>query len=190
MGYEPAFVDGVAMEAAGKLVVDAAVGHFFEGGFGHGEEMFFLGLLVALEDEIDGRRVREFRGAAEAAVLDVEELGDGFDLGVDDAEVEIGAGTGEDFGLRDGVGEGVGGAREVGALVAVGIGDGEKYTAETRAAHLVFGRKIGAAKKRFAVGEQKTGERPAALAGDGADRRLIAGVHVGALVTVYFYGDE
>src|SRR5207245_1472734 len=123
----------------------------------------------AFEDEIDGRRVREFGGAAEAAVLDVEELSDGLDLGIDDAEVEIGAGAGEDFGLRDGVGERVGGALEFGAFVAVGIGNGEKYTAEPGAAHLVFGREISAAEKRLAVGKQKTSQRPAALAGDRAD---------------------
>src|SRR6267378_3191259 len=128
--------------------------------------MLFFCPLVALEDEIDGGRVREFRGAAEAAVLDVEKLGDGFDLRFDDAEVELGA------------------------LVAIGIGNGEKNAAKTGAAHLVFGREIGAAEKRFAIGEQKTGERPAALAGNGADGGLIAGVDVGTLVTVNFYGDE
>src|SRR5213079_2325974 len=109
--------------------------------------MLFFRLLVALEDKVDGGGVREFGGAAEAAVLDVEKLGDGFDLRFDDAEVEIGASTGKDFGLRDGVGEGVGGAFELGALVAVGIGDGEKNAAECGATHLVFGREIGAAKK-------------------------------------------
>src|SRR4029077_13570779 len=126
----------------------------------------------------------------EAAVLNVEELGDGFDLCVDDTEIENGAGAGEDFRLRDGVGEGIGGALELGALVAVGIGDGEKNAAETGAAHLIFGREIGAAEKRLAVGEQKTGERPAALSGDGADGGLVAGVNVGALVAIDFYGDE
>src|SRR5438034_10771446 len=112
--------------------------------------MFFFCLLVALEDEVDGRRVREFRGAAETAVLDVEKLGDGFDLRFNDAEVEFGAGAGEDFGLRDGVGEGVGGALECGAFVAVRIGDGEKNAAESGAAHLVFRREIGAAERGLA----------------------------------------
>src|SRR5260370_42144196 len=128
--------------------------------------MFFLRLLVTLENEIDGGGVRDFRGVAEAAVLDVEELGDGFDLRVDDSEVEVGAGAGEYFRLRDGVGEGVGSAFEFGALVAIGIGDGEKDAAKSGAAHLVVGRGIGAAKKRFALGGQKTGEPPAGLAGD------------------------
>src|SRR5467141_805556 len=152
--------------------------------------MLFLSLLIAIEDQIDGRGVREFWGAAKAAVLDVKKLGHGLDLRVDDTQVEIGTGASENFGLRDGVGEGVGGAFKLCALVAVGIGDGEKNAAESRAAHLVFGREIGAAEKRFAIREQKTGQRPAPLARDRADRGLIAGVDVGAFVTIHFYGDE
>src|SRR5260370_23540280 len=179
VGDEPAFIDGIAMETAGELVVDAAASHFLEGGFGHCQEMLFFCLLVALEDEVDVGGVRDFGGAAEAAVFDVEELGDGFDLRVDDAEMETSAGSGEDFGLRDGVAEGVSGALEFGSLVAVGIGDGEKNAAETGAAHLVFGRKVGAAKKGLAVGEQKSGERPASLSGNGTDGGLIAGVDLG-----------
>ncbi len=59
MRNEPVFVDRVAMEAAGELVVNAAAGHFLEGGFSNGEEMFVFfrsgrraadGLLIALED--------------------------------------------------------------------------------------------------------------------------------------------
>jgi len=80
-------------------------------------------------------------------MLDVEKLGDGFDLGVDDAEVEIGAGAGENFSLRNGIGEGVGGAFELGTFVAKRIGNGEENAAESGAAHLVFRREIGAAKK-------------------------------------------
>src|SRR5258708_32714254 len=102
--------------------------------------------------------MREFRGAAEATVFEGEKLGGGFVLGVDDVEIEIGAGAGEDFRLRDGVGEGVGGAFEFGALVAVRIGDSKKNAAESGAAHLIVGREIGAAKKRFAFRERKTGE--------------------------------
>ena len=67
--------------------------------------MLFFRLLVAFEKQIDCRRVGEFRSAAEAAIFDVEELGDGFDLGVNDAEIEIGAGAGKGFGLGDGIGE-------------------------------------------------------------------------------------
>src|SRR6266699_535275 len=98
------------MEAAGKLVVDAAASHFFKRGFGYGEQVLFFStcgrraadrLLVPFEDEVDGRRVREFRGAAESAVLDVEELRDGFNLGVNHADIKFGAGAGKDFGRSE-----------------------------------------------------------------------------------------
>src|SRR5260370_19793774 len=152
--------------------------------------MFFLSWAVALEDEIDGGGVREFWGAAKAAVLDVKKLRHGFDLRFDDTEVEIGTGASEDFGLRNSVGEGVGGALELGTLVAIRIGYGKENAAESWAAHVVFRGKICATEERLSVGKKKTGEGPAALAGDGADRGLVAGVNVGALVAIDFYSDE
>src|SRR5260370_33669635 len=105
----------------------------------------------------------------------------GFVTRVDGPQIKLGVRGGEDVGLRDGVGKRVAGTFELGVFVAVGIRDGEKEVAESGAAHLVFGREIGAAEKRFAIGKQKTGERPTALAGDGTDRGLIAGVNVGAV---------
>src|SRR6266481_2302914 len=190
VGDEPTLIDGIAVKTAGELIVDAAASHFFEGGFGHGEEMFFLGLLVALEDEVASGSVGKFRGAAEAAVFYVKEMRDGVDLGFDDAGIEIGAGSGEDLGVCDGLGERFGGAFQFGAFVAERIGDGEKHAPETGAVHLVFGREIGAAEKRFAVGEKESGERPAALFGNRADGGLVAGIHIGTLVAVDFDGHE
>src|SRR5262249_35267214 len=61
---------------------------------------------------------------------------------------------------------------------------------ETRTAHLVFGGEIGAAEKRLAIRKQKTGERPAALPGDGADGGLVAGVDIGAFVAIHLYRHE
>src|SRR6266849_3330493 len=190
VGDEPAFVNGVAVKTAGELVVDAAAGHFLEGGFGHGEEMLFFGLLVAFEDEVDGGGVREFRGTTEAAVLYIEQLRDGIDLSGDDAGIEFGAGASENFRMSDGFGKRFGGAFQLGALIAEGIGDGEKHAAETGTVQLVFGREIGAAEKRFAVREKESGERPAALFGNRANGGLIAGIHIGALVAVHFDGHE
>src|SRR5947207_16001939 len=104
--------------------------------------MFFFRLLIALKDEIDSRGVREFRGTAKTAVLDVEKLGDGFDLRFNDVEIEIAAGDGEDFRLRDGVGKRVGSALELVAFVAIRIGAGEKKAAESRPTHLLLRREI------------------------------------------------
>ena len=103
--HQPTLVDRVAVEAAGKLVVDAAAGHFFERGFGDGQQVLLVCLLVALEDQIDGRGVREFRRAPEAAVLDVELLRNRFDLGIDHAKIKLSARAGEHFGLRNGIRE-------------------------------------------------------------------------------------
>jgi hypothetical protein len=153
MRDEPALIHGIAVETTAELVIHAAPGHFFERGFGNGEEMFFFRLLIAFEEKIDGRSVGEFRRVAEAAILDVETFGDRADLLFDDAEIEVGAGPGKDFGLRDRVGKRIGGALQLSAFVAVGIGDGQQDAAKTGAAHLIVWRKIGAAKKRFAIGE-------------------------------------
>ena len=143
------------MEAAGELIVDAAASHFFEGGFGHGAQMLFAGLLEAIENQVHRGGVRKFRGAPEAAIFDVEELGDRSDLGVDDGGIEFAAGSGEYFGLGDGIGKRIRGALELGALAAIRFGDGEQDAAKTGAAHLIFGRKIRAAEKRAAVGQEK-----------------------------------
>src|SRR2546421_1973 len=109
---------------------------------------------------------------------------------VDGIAMESAASAGEDFRLRNGVGKGIGGALEFGAFVAIRIGDGEKKAAESGATHLVLGREIGTAKKRFAVGKQEACERPATLSGNGANGRLVARINVGALVAVDFHGDE
>src|SRR5258708_17206699 len=131
-------------------------------------------LLIALKDEINGGGVRKFRGAAKAAVFDIELLRDGANLRLNDAGIEIGASAVENLRLRNGAGERVRGTLELGALVAIGIGNGEEHAAETGAPHLIIGREIRAAKKRLSVGEEKAGEKPAALPGDGAHGGLIA----------------
>ena len=156
MRNQPALVDRIAMKTAGELVVDAAPRHFFERGFRDRKQVLFFsasggGLLVALQNQIDGRGVRKLRRIAEATVLDVELLCDRANLRIDYAGIKVRSRAGEDFGLRDGIGDGVGGAFEVGALVLIGIGDGEEHAAKTWPPHLIFGREIGAAEERLPI---------------------------------------
>ena len=54
----------------------------------------------------------------------------------------------------------------LGALVSIRVGNGLQDALEAGAAELIFGREIGAAEKRSAIGKQETGERPAALSGN------------------------
>ena len=98
--------------------------------------------------------------------------------------------AGEHFGLGDGIGQMIGRTNKVGPLVFVGIRHREQNAPKTGPSHRVFGRKIRSAEKRLSVGEQKSGQRPAALAGDGADRGLIARIDVRAFVAVHFHGDK
>src|SRR5690242_4987406 len=178
------------MEAAGELVVDAAARHFLESGFHHGEQMLFFGLLIALEKQINGRGVRKFWRAAEAAIFDVEKLRDGLDLSVYNTGIKLRARAGESFRLSDPFGERSGGTLELDPFVAKGIGYGKKNSAEARAAHLIFGREVRSTEKGLAVRQQKAGKRPASLAGNGADGGLIARIDVGALVAINLHGDK
>src|SRR5258708_3148282 len=72
----------------------------------------------------------------------------------------------------------------------MGIGDGGEDAAEAGPPALILRGKIGAAKKRFAIGHEEAREGPASLPADRADGGLVAGIDVGALVAVDFYGDE
>ncbi len=60
------------MEAAGDLVVNAALGHAGERALGDVQQTFGAGGLVAFEQQIDGAGVGEFRRLAEAAVFVVK----------------------------------------------------------------------------------------------------------------------
>src|SRR5215467_1070538 len=128
------------MEAASQLVVDATASHFLERGFDHGKKALLFRLLVTFEQEIDGRSMREFRRATEAAVFAIEELCDGLDLRIHYAEVELCAGARERFRLRDGVGQRIRGVLEFPAAIAIRVGNCEQDAPEAGTAHLVFGR--------------------------------------------------
>ena len=192
---QPALGDRIAMKTAGELVVDATPRHFFECGFRDRKQVLFFSasrgsLLVALQNQIDSRGVRKLRRLAEAAVLDVELLCDRANLRIDYTGIKVRSRDGDDLGLRDGIVDCAGEAFEVGALVLVGIGDGEEHAAKTGPPHLVFGRKVRSAEKWLPIREKKTRQRPAALAGERADRGLIARIHVRTFVAIYFHRHE
>ena len=92
--------------------------------------------------------------------------------------------------LRHGACQAAGSALHLVAPRAVGRGHVLEHATETRPAHGVLRGKVRAAVKRPSVGQQEAGERPAALSGNGADRRLVARIHVRTLVAVYFHRDE
>src|SRR5439155_5903700 len=87
MWDNPALIHGIAMKAAGKLVVYSASGHFFERSREHLLELVCVGTgvrarpaernsasCVLVDQQIDSRRMWKFRRAAESAMLLVEHL--------------------------------------------------------------------------------------------------------------------
>src|SRR5580700_11107620 len=79
---------------------------------------------------------------------------------------------------------------KIGSLIFVGIRNGQKKTAKAGAPHLIFRRKIRATEKWLPIGQQKSRQGPAALAGDRADGGLITRVYIRAFVAVDFYGHK
>src|SRR5579862_957680 len=100
--------------------------------------------------------MRKFWRAAEATVADIEKLSERPDLRFDYSHIEGTVRPGKCFGLRYSVGQRFCGPLQIRTLVLERIRNREQNAAETGAAHLVFGRKIRAAKKRTAIGEQES----------------------------------
>lgn len=220
VGHEPAGIDGVAMEAAAEVVVQAALDHVAQG-FGGESQGFASGLggATALErgdaeQEVDIAGARKFRCAAEAAVGGVEalvEVGETAFEGIAGRFVQggwrggRGRGGGRGRAGAAGVGDGggavgvvvaqrgehaVGLGDEIGAFVPPGTGDGGEQAGEAAPALTVLGREVGAAEEGLQVGGKKDVERPAARAGAGLDVGHVDAVDVGAFLAVEFHRDE
>src|ERR1700690_54615 len=114
--------------------------------------------------------MRKFRRLPESSIPNIEELGHRTELRIHYGPVKLRARPGERFRLGDRVGKRFRGFQQILALVLVGVSDSEQHAAKPGASLLILGRKIGAAKKRFAVWHQESGERPTALSADRADR--------------------
>ena len=99
------------------------------------------------------------------------------------------AAAGKGFIVLDG-GHGAGGGLQgLIAALAPDLGQGGEHPPKARPPIAVVGRNVGAAEVGPAVGSEKGGQRPAALAGDGRDGGLVARVHVGPLVAIHLHGD-
>ena len=178
------------MESASKLVVDAAAAHLFQRALDHGKQMFFPAGLIAFEQQLQRRSVRELGRLPEAPVAQVEHAHEGILQLGQRASIEAGPRACEAFRLRYGLSQGIGGFIHLGAAVLVGISNRQQNALESRPAHGVLRREVGSSEERPPVRGQEAGQRPAALPGDSADRGLIAGVHVRALVAVHLHRHE
>src|ERR1051326_4754643 len=131
------------------------------------------GLLVSLENQVERRAMGKFRSAAEPAIANVEKLCQRTDLRIHNRGVKRALSASKRFGLRNCIGNGFRRADQIGAFILEGIRDMQQNAPNPGPAHLVLWWKISSTKKRFAVRQQKSGERPATLPGDCTDRGLV-----------------
>src|SRR5271157_1040562 len=190
VGHDPALVHRVAVKAAADLVVDTTPPHMFEGGSHHGQQPLLAGLEISLEEQIDGAGVGKFGGVAEPAVLRIEHAGDAFDDRLHHLFVSRRLPFLKVIHLAESLGNLRGAFLDLVAMRAVVVRDGFQQALHARAAGAVVRREVSASIERLAVRGEKGRERPAALAGQGAHRHLVASVDVGTLVAIDLYGDE
>ena len=183
VGDEPLVVHRVAVEATPDQVVHPARGHPVERPGHHVQ-------LVPPEQELERRRGREFRSAAEAAPLRVELRAQPADGAGEQRRLERlarrlqlarAAYVLHQLTRRTG---------DVGTAVAVGRGDGLEHLAEARQPMARLRRVVRAAEEGLAVGGEEDRHRPAAVAGQGDDRVHVDRVEVGPFLAVDLDVDE
>src|SRR5215831_823344 len=146
--------------------------------------------LVLFKNQIQRRTMRELWRTPESAVAKVKQLRERFDLRVDDGDVERAVGAAEGFRLRHRIRQRIRRFLQIRAAAFKGINYGQQHAPESRPAKLVLGREIGPSEKRPAIRQQESGQWPAALPRNRADRGLVARIHVRSLVAVDFDRDE
>ncbi len=152
MGNNPVFVHGVAMEAAGKLVVDAALRHLLEGDDGNVQQMLVAGFDVALHHEVECAGMRKLGRSAEAAMIGVEELYRRFHHALDELRPQRPGLPGESFRAADGVHHALRGFDHVRVFFAIRLGQGQQHAAKAGTPVKVLWRKIRAREERLALG--------------------------------------
>ena len=185
----PALVNRISVKAAANLIVNTSERHTLKRSLRDVKQIFIARGLIALQQQVNGAGVREFRRVAEAAVRLIELAQRRFNHRIDHACIKCAASAVKNFRFGDGLFERLRGSIHFGAAGFEGLRNRREDAFHSRPSAGIVGRKIGAAEKRLSIRREERGEGPAALAGNRADRGLIPGVDVGAFVAIHFYGN-
>jgi hypothetical protein len=192
--HPPGAVGGVAVEAAGELVEEAAAGHLVEGGGEHlaGARRLVPAAPGEIEQEEEVRRRGELGRRREAGPLGVEAPLEGGEAGGDHlrarrrlprlrAILEVAAQRRRQL---------LGLLRHLVAAVPPGVGQAGEQALEARPAVAVLGREVGAGVEGLQVGRQEDRVGPAALPGQDLRGGHVDLVEVGPLLAVELDVDE
>ena len=183
MRHQPDLVHRVARETAAQVIVDAALAHIVERHANGVAEAVLAGALPGAPELLENLRLREFRGAADAAAERVDILGEAVGDMIEQADRDALAG----FRLaerRQAVAQRGHVLAHALGLVMIDLGDALQHVGEAGPAIARGRREIGTAPERIAVGRQEHGKRPAAVLAHHLQRGLVDRVDVGALLAV------
>ena len=134
--------------------------------------------------------MRKLRRLPKAAILDVKQLRNRPHLRVHNFRVKFSVCARKYFRLRNGIRERLRRAHQIRFLVLVRFRHGQQHPPESRPSKLILRRVVRPAEKRLSVRHQKPRQRPAALPGNRADRRLITSVHIRTFIAIYFHRNK
>ncbi len=167
------------------MVVDAAPGHLVEGEPDGVERRGVAGPGMLAEQDPEVHRMREFRGAAEAAMGVVERPEQRASRVIQQRDVERPPGPGRKLAQRLEVfGHLPGRCDDLLAPLAPGLADAEQHPGKPRHPSRVGGRIIRPAEKRLQVGREEDGHRPPAVLGHRLDGGHVEAVEVGPLLAI------
>ena len=178
------------MKSAGKLVVDAASRHALEGRDADVADVRIYRARIAVQQQIERRRMRELGRTAETTMLGVEQALRAADDVIDNLRVHpIGVDLRERFGAANHVHHRVRLLVDFRFLLAESIGNGQQHALESRTSVVILRREIRSSKKRLAFWGKKRRERPSALSGHRLHCGLVSAVDIGALIAIYLDRD-
>jgi hypothetical protein len=177
------------VEAAAELVVHAAPCHPLERPIDDGTDLIGRIVVPAVEQEGQGRGVRKLRLAAESAVDRIEDPSDSSLRLAQQRRRGLARQTLVQVSVEH-LADRLGLRLDLAAPGTIRVEHAGEDGAEPGLAILALGREIGSPEEHLAVGREERRERPAALAGEGLDRTLVARVHVRPLVPVHLDADE
>ena len=192
--HDPRVVDGVAREAAAELVVDPPAGHGLAGALHHGQRLVpggAFGARSVAQEELQHHRRGELRRATESPARGVVGLAQGGDRGLEvRGRRRHPLGGHGPLPLGEGLGDPLGGPRDLVASVAPRLGDRGEQLRERRHSVPWLGREVGPRVEGPAVRVGEDAHRPAAVPGERDGRVHVDGVDVGALFAVDLDADE